>query len=182
MVEKELVDVTEYVQRSGSVGGLDADRRRQAARLEDGVRNHRQIEEPVVEQRPVRLQRVLTIGIPPSLVDAELFDQAPPVGNRDGFPRQGGTRRRHGGRVDLRQRVLVDRRRAAWPATGSGPVGCERPETGTAASVPGRWATFRRRLARRSRFDVGNSWDGCVGQQCSQRHGDMGPFHLREQN
>ena len=111
--------VAEDVVAAGLLGGLHAHGNREGARLDHRVRDRADDEEPVVPgqaepavdpaaqrigtfagmardaDRPVALQRVLVVRIPPALAhQAERLDQPPAVGNGEMLGRKGLGRRR----------------------------------------------------------------------------------------
>lgn len=61
---------------------LQADRHRETARLVDRVEDGREIEEEVLVDRPITLDRALPIGIPRFVQNAERIGEAPAVRHR----------------------------------------------------------------------------------------------------
>ena len=127
----------EHVEALPALGGLDADRDREGARLDHRVAGQAADEEPVVAvdrqprhlgavYRAIALERILVIGIPPALLDQpERLDQPPAVGHRELVGRE-GLRRRGADRagVVLRHRI-GERRDVAGAAAAFDAFGIE---------------------------------------------------------
>jgi hypothetical protein len=124
----------------------------------DRIRDYAEIDEPIVKQRTIALQRIAIIGIKNIRVDPKRFHNTPAIWHRDGFARQ--VRLRRGADNAEAAAVLIgasERIDLALLAVG--------PLLGLGAFIP---CAPLARVLEETRSPLVNPSTRCLGQQETQ--------------